>query len=358
MKDRYVIIMAGGIGSRFWPLSRPARPKQFLDILGTGKTLIQETFNRFRKVCPAENIIVVTNDEHRSLVMEQLDINAERILSEPMRKNTAPCIAYGTFKIMKENRNAVIAVTPADHLISEQEVFEDIINAGYDFVTSDDSILTVGIKPDKPDTGYGYIQAGSRMKMQNLNALYRVKSFREKPDPELARSFVASGDFFWNSGIFLWKGNTIINAFDDFLADISYPFHDNIALLGTSYETDFIRKAYSSFKSISIDYGILEKASNVFVLPADMGWSDLGTWSSLYCRSKPGRNRNSEVRGSAFTFECSGNLISVTPGKIVLLQGLDDYMVVETEDALLIMKKKDEQKLKEYLREINMNGIN
>jgi mannose-1-phosphate guanylyltransferase len=353
MKDNYAIIMAGGVGSRFWPLSRRSKPKQFLDILGTGQTLLQQTFNRFKALCPVENIFVVTNTEHTRLAAEQLNIKPERILSEPFRKNTAPCIAYATFRIMKENKNAVIAVSPADHIIGKQAVFEEVVRSGLAFAGSEDALITIGLVPDKPETGYGYIHADMKSPIPGTPNLYKVKLFHEKPDLKQARKFVKSGDFFWNSGIFIWSAGTIVRAFDQFLPGISSVFKSHLSLLGTPQEDDFIAKVYTSFEAVSIDYGVMEKAHNVFVITADMGWSDLGTWSSLYAQTVPDSKKNSTVRGNAHVFESSGNLISVTPGKKVLLQGLHDYIVVETEDALLIVRKQDEQNIKKYLEKIS-----
>jgi mannose-1-phosphate guanylyltransferase len=356
MKDNYAIIMAGGIGSRFWPLSTSTRPKQFLDILGTGETLLQQTFNRFKALCPAENIFVVTSTEHAGLVAEQLDIKPDRILSEPFRKNTVPCIAYATFRIMKENKNAVIAVSPADHIIGKQDVFEEVVSAGYAFAGAEDGLITIGLVPDKPETGYGYIQADMTSAVEGTENLFKVKLFHEKPDLEQAKKFMVSGDFFWNSGIFIWSAASIVKAFDQFMPDVSSVFRENMSVLGTPREEGFITEVYPSFKAVSIDYGVMEKARNVFVITADMGWSDLGTWSSLYAHSPSDENQNSAISGNAFAFESSGNLISVSPGKTVLIQGLQDYIVVETGDAILIIKKQDEQKLKAYLEMIEKNS--
>lgn len=352
MTDRYALIMAGGIGSRFWPLSTNEKPKQFLDILGTGETLLQHTFNRFKSLCPAENIYVVTSAEHVHLVAEQLDIAPDRILPEPVRKNTAPCIAYGTYRILKENPNAVIAVSPADHVIGKQDKFEEVLGSAYAFADAQDVLITIGLIPDKPETGYGYIQADLQSPVGETGNLYKVSLFHEKPDLEQAKEFVESGDFFWNSGIFVWSAASIINAFDQFLPEVSAVFRNNLSMLGSEDEAGFISGVYPLFKSISIDYGIMEKARNVYVYTADMGWSDLGTWSSLYAHSAAGENGNATVCGKAHFFDSSGNLVSVTSGKKVLIQGLQDYVVVETENALLIVRKKDEQNIKQYLEEM------
>jgi mannose-1-phosphate guanylyltransferase len=352
MKDKYAIIMAGGIGSRFWPLSTTSKPKQFLDILGTGETLLQQTFNRFKALCPVENIYVVTNLEQSELVLEQLDIKPEKILSEPFRRNTAPCIAYATFRILKENGNAIIAVSPADHIIARQREFEEVMNSGFDFAKFNEVLITIGIKPDNPETGYGYIQIDPKSQISGTGNIFKVKSFTEKPDIKRARKFLKNGNFFWNGGIFIWSAKTICKAFNTYLPGISSSFESSLSILGTEREAEHIHQIYQSFDAVSIDYAILEKAGNVYVITADMDWSDLGTWSSLYSHSKHDHNRNSTVKGTAHTFESAGNLISVTPGKKVLIQGLQDYLVVETEDALLIVRKQDEQKIKKYLEEI------
>jgi mannose-1-phosphate guanylyltransferase len=353
MNNRYVIIMAGGVGSRFWPLSQTGKPKQFLDILGQGETLIQQTFKRFRSVCHEENIFVVTNADYKDLVKEQLGIRPERIISEPLRKNTAPCIAYGTFIIHNENPEAVIAVTPADHIIVKEDEFRKILKAGFDFAYSNDALITLGIKPDKPETGYGYIQSDKNSRVKGFDNLLKVKAFIEKPDLNTANSFIESGDFYWNAGIFIWSAKSIFKAMGKFLPDIYLAFEVGKSLLGTVHEEDFICKTYSALRSISIDYGALEKADNVYVMGADIGWSDLGTWSSLLSHTVTDLNRNAIVRGKAFTHDANGNLISITPGKVALLQGLKGFIVVETEEALLIIRQEDEQNIKLYLEEIN-----
>ncbi len=357
MNNRYILIMAGGVGSRFWPLSRIEKPKQFLDILGSGETLIQQTFRRFKSVCPEENIYVVTSYDHKELVINQLGINPTKVLTEPFRKNTAPCIAYGTFRVMKENPEAVIAVTPADHLILNEEEFQNTINRGFNFAQNNNVLITLGIRPEKADTGYGYIQADNKDKVNGIDNLFKVKAFREKPDINLAESFVKSGDFYWNSGIFIWKSKSIVEAMVRYLPDITQPFIKNAELLGTERETDFINDTYSTFKSISIDYGVLEKAENVYVLCTDMGWSDLGTWSSLFVHSKTDNENNAVVRGKAYSHDCKDNLISITPGKVALIQGLHDFIVVDTQDSLLIIRKDDEQNIKQYLEQIKNKGI-
>jgi mannose-1-phosphate guanylyltransferase len=349
MNNNYVLIMAGGVGSRFWPLSRQEKPKQFLDILGKGETLIQQTFRRFKSVCPAENIFVVTSAAHKDLVIEQLGISPDRVLAEPFRRNTAPCIAYGTFRIKNENPNAVIAVTPADHLIEKEQEFCDVIRTAFKYAESNKVLLTLGIKPDKPETGYGYIQVNENTAVSGFERLLKVKTFTEKPDLDLARVFLESGDFYWNSGIFVWSIDAILQAFEKHLPDICSLFEDGKENIGTKKEESFIAQTYASCGSISIDYGIMEKADNVYVICTDIGWSDLGTWSSLYEHSEMDRFGNAVVRGDVFSFGNKGNIINIAPGKVAVLQGLEDYIIVNSDDVLMIVKKEEEQNIKNYL---------
>lgn len=352
MNNRYVIIMAGGVGSRFWPLSRREKPKQFLDILGTGETLIQQTYRRFKSTCPENNIFIVTNQEHKQLVIDQLQINPENVLAEPFRRNTAPCLAYGTFRILKENPEAVITVTPADHLIIKEDKFCKVIGECMDFAEKNDALLTLGIMPDRPETGYGYIQADRKKAVNGFENLLKVKTFTEKPDIELARVFLQSGDFYWNSGIFIWNINSILSSFQKHLPDMYSAFNEGRKLYGTSREKSFIGSTYIECKSISIDYGIMEKADNVYVMCTDIGWSDLGTWSSLYDHSALDKKGNSVVRGNIFSYENKGNIFNISPGKVAVIQGLEDYIVVDSEDVLLIVKKEEEQNIKNYLEDV------
>jgi mannose-1-phosphate guanylyltransferase len=349
MDNRYVLIMAGGVGSRFWPLSRKEKPKQFLDILDTGETLIQQTYNRFKAICPGENIFVVTNAEHKDLVIKQLGIDPERVLAEPLRRNTAPCIAYGTFKIRKENPDAVIAVTPSDHLILKETEFCEVMDKAYDFAEKNNALLTLGIKPDRPETGYGYIQANEKKKVEGYGKLLKVKTFTEKPDIELARVFLESGDFYWNSGIFIWNTRSILSALEKHLPDIYSAFDEGKESLGTDAEANFIGQTYTACGSISIDYGIMEKADNVYVMCTDVGWSDLGTWSSLSEHTPLDKNGNAIVRGTVFSYENHGNIIDISSNKVAVLQGLKDFIIINTDDVLLIVKKEDEQNIKQYL---------
>lgn len=352
MDNRYVIIMAGGVGSRFWPLSRRETPKQFLDILGTGETLIQQTYRRFKATCPEKNIFVVTSAEHKDLVVSQLGIDPGNVLGEPLRRNTAPCIAYGAFRILRENPEAVIAVTPADHLIIKEEKFCKVIVECMEFAKNNDALLTLGIKPDRPETGYGYIQADRKRPVKGFDNLLKVKTFTEKPNLDLAKVFIQSGDFYWNSGIFIWNINSIMAAFREHLPDVFAAFDEGKKIFGSKQESSFISRTYFSCKSISIDYGIMEKAENVYVMCTDIGWSDLGTWSSLYDHSGHDKKGNSILNGNVFSYDNRGNVINITPGKVAVIQGLKDYIVVDSGDVLLIVKKEEEQNIKNYLEDI------
>ena len=346
--------MAGGIGSRFWPLSKISKPKQFLDILGIGRTLLQSTFDRFNKIFPAENIYVVTSSIYEQLVAEQLpQISKSQILLEPIRRNTAPCIAYASYKIREINPDAVFVVAPSDHLMLNEEAFLDEIRKGFSFVEKNDVLLTLGLKPTRPETGYGYIQAEKIDVNPAIENLRKVKTFTEKPDIELAKVFVESGEFYWNSGIFLWSGNSIIKSFESYLPEVAQQF--NIKdIYGTDNEIEAITRIYSNCRNISVDYGIMEKAENVFVLTADFGWSDLGTWGSLYEHS-PKDNKGNTIDGeNIFLYDTSNSVVKFPKDKIVVLQGLDDFIVVESENILLICKKGDEQMIKNYVNDVKL----
>jgi len=352
MDNRYVIIMAGGVGSRFWPLSRRGKPKQFLDILGKGETLLQMTYRRFRSICSRENIFIVTSSEHKNLVEDQLDINPVNILTEPFRRNTAPCLAYGTFRILRENPEAVIAVTPADHLIIKEDKFIEVIRKSFEFAEKNDALLTLGIKPDRPETGYGYIQADRKKPVSGFSNLLKVKTFTEKPDVELAKVFLNSGDFYWNAGIFIWNIKSIMNAFEKHLPEMFSAFEEGREFYGTKQESKFIGKTYAECRNISIDYGIMEKADNVYVMCTEIGWSDLGTWSSLHQHSVLDKKGNSMVNGEIFSYDSKGNIFNISPGKIAVIQGLKDFIVVDSDDVLLIVKKEEEQNIKNYLDDV------
>lgn len=358
MKNRYIVIMAGGIGTRFWPLSRDRKPKQFLDILKRGTSLLQDTVNRFEGLCPKENIYVVTNENHRDMVLSQVDIPAANILSEPMRRNTAPCIAYASFRIYNENPDAVMVVSPSDHHIKDEENFRSVIEESFDFATEKKVLVTLGIKPDRPETGYGYIQANIKKPVAGYKNLMEVKTFTEKPDKKMAKVFLKSGDFFWNSGIFIWPAKTIIESFERHLPDIYSTFDEYRVAFGTNEEENIIGRVYSECSSISIDYGIMEKAENVFVKCAEFGWSDLGTWSSLTNHFKSDANGNSGDVNSLFGYDTNDSIVRLPEGKVAVIQGLKDYIIVDADDVLLVVKKEEEQNIKKYIEDIRNKNKN
>jgi len=344
--------MAGGIGSRFWPMSRSSYPKQFIDILGTGRTLIQQTYDRLQRIAPKENILVVTNEDYRDLVLEQCEgMDASQVLCEPTRRNTAPCIAYASYKIKSLNPNANVLVAPADHLILKEDKFIENVNLALDYVSKNDALLTLGIEPSRPDTGYGYIQFDSTDKKSRVK---KVKTFTEKPDVELAKQFVESGEFSWNSGMFIWNNKSIITAFENHLSEVNSLFVEGYSKLNTNEEADFIKDTYAVCKSVSIDYGIMEKAPNVFVISADIGWSDLGTWGSIYTHLKLDENLNASIGKNVMLYDSQNCIVSMPKDKLVVLQGLDGYIVVESNNTLLVCKKEDEQKIKEFVTDIRI----
>lgn len=345
--------MAGGIGSRFWPASRTARPKQFLDILGTGKTLLQQTYERFTKICPPENIFILTNEDYTELVKEQLPgLSPDQILAEPARKNTAPCIAYASYKIRKADPQANIIVAPSDHIILNEEAFVKIANNALDFVSKNDALCTLGIVPSRPDTGYGYIQF---LEEEVESGVHKVKTFTEKPDKATAMQFVASGEFLWNAGIFIWNVENICQALHKHLYEVSDAFDDALPYLNTEREKAAIEKAFATCPNISIDFGIMEKAGNVFVLPADFGWSDLGTWASLYEEKEKDYLQNAVAGNNVVIYDASHNIIHAQDDKLVVIQGLENFIVVDTKDVLLICSKDQEQKIKEFTHDIKIN---
>lgn len=349
----YVAIMAGGIGSRFWPISRTNLPKQFLDILGTGRTLIQNTYDRFATFIPNNNIYVVTSAEYQALVAEQLpNLPTSNILCEPSRKNTAPCIAYISYKLQLLNREACLLCAPADHLILDTQTFTSIALAAYQFAQNIKSIVTIGIKPNHPNTGYGYIQYNSLPVSPNV---YPVKTFTEKPNLELAKTFIESGDFLWNGGIFIWQVNTIITAFEKYMPELNELFVAEAANLNTANEQQAIDRLYPQCISVSIDNGILEKADNVYVLPADFGWSDLGTWNSAYDNLEKDYYGNAVTGNNVMVIDAKNCMIHAPKNKLHVLQGLNDYIIVDTTDALLICKKDNEQAIKQYVTEVKRN---
>lgn len=351
--NHYVAIMAGGIGSRFWPKSRTNFPKQFLDILGTGKTLIQSTFGRYNKIVPTENIYVVTSEDYVDIVKQQLpDIPYENIVAEPFRKNTAPCIAYISFKIYQQNPNAVMIAAPADNLILEEDIFNNVMQKGLDFVSHINSLVTIGIMPTHPNTGYGYIQHDGA---EAAPGIYKVKTFTEKPNLELAKAFIESGDFLWNSGIFTWKCKNILSAFEQYLPETYELFYTEKEKLNTADEKKMIQEIYAQCANVSIDFGIMEKAANVYVIPGSFSWSDLGTWNSAYANMEKDYFENAVVGKDVMVFDTQNCMIHAPEKKLVLLQGLEDYIVVDTDDVLMVCKKEKEQEIKNYVSEVKRN---
>jgi len=347
--------MAGGIGSRFWPVSRSAMPKQFLDILGTGKTLLQQTFDRFIKICPVENILIVTNSRYNELVQSQLpELKQNQILLEPVGRNTAPCIAYANYKIMKQNPKANVIVAPSDHLILDEPTFVETVKTGFEFTEKNNVLLTLGIKPHRPETGYGYIQIDNEEQVSEIEALKKVKTFTEKPNLEMAKVFVESGEFFWNSGIFIWSLSSIMRSFKGSLPDIDGLFEAGINYYNTDAETDFIEKTYAGCRNISIDYGVMEKADNVYVLCADFAWSDLGTWGSLYEKSEKDESNNAIKAKKILQYDTKNCIVDVSDDKLIVVQGLDGYIVAESANSLLICRLEDEQKIKQIVSDVKL----
>jgi len=346
--NNYVIIMAGGIGSRFWPYSRNNYPKQFLDVMGVGRSLLQLTFDRFTKICSKENIYIVSNENYSNLIREQLPGLADyQILLEPDRRNTGPCIAYAAYKIAQRDPKANMVVTPADHVIFKEDVFDETITQALEESKNSDKLITIGIKPSRPETGYGYIQyiqdAGSPVK--------KVKTFTEKPQLELAKKFLESGDFVWNAGIFIWRADTIIRSFEKHLPDIAELFSSMSDAYYSNREKGAIENAYAVTKSISIDYGVMEKADNVYVVEGNFGWSDLGSWGSLHdIRDK--NPDNNVIDGNALTYDCKNSLIMGEKDRLIVIQGLEGYLVADCEDVLLICKKDDEKQFRKFVNDV------
>lgn len=343
--------MAGGLGARFWPFSRNDRPKQFLDFFGTGRSLLQMTYDRFISIVPNENILIVANVIYRDLILEQLpDIQLHQILLEPARRNTAPCIAYAVNRIKSLTRKANIIVAPSDHLILKEDRFNETILDGLDFVENNDSLLTLGIKPSRPETGYGYIQIGD-----DATNPHKVKTFTEKPNEELAQVFFETGEFYWNSGIFLWNLQTIDNAFNVYLPEVATKFNAGTGLYNTAQEQDFINEIYASCPNISIDYGVMEKAESVYVLCADFGWSDLGTWGSMYDLSDKDENKNVTLKCETMFYESEDNIIVLPKEKLAVIQDLKGYIVAESDNVLLICKRSDEGLIRQFVNDANFN---
>ena len=353
IKNNYCVIMAGGIGSRFWPMSRTAHPKQFIDILGTGRTLLQSTFDRFISICPKENIFVVTNELYRALVLEQLpEIKPENLLCEPARKNTAPCIAYAAYKIYSLNKKANLVVAPSDHLISKSDTFLKAIKSCFRKSKSEDCLITLGIRPTRPDTGYGYIQFIESPVKEKDNRIKKVKTFTEKPDAEMAKFFLQSGDFLWNAGIFIWSVKSIVKAYQKLLPDMAEAFAS--VKYNSAKEEDGLKAAYAECKNISIDYGILEKADNVYVRSSLIGWSDLGTYGSLYNHIPKDDKENAVVGKNVLMYDSKNCIVNISKDKLVVVEGLQDYIVVESDDIILICKKQDEQRIRDFVNDIKL----
>ena len=394
-KNNYCVIMAGGVGSRFWPYSREEKPKQFLDFFGTGRSLLQMTVDRFRPLVPIENVFIVTNVAYKRLILEQIpDLNEGQILCEPARRNTAPCIAYATAHIRalciqraygytseqgytkdgkvkggsetsqlpnyldidwsKPEMQANIVVAASDHLILEEEKFRDTIRKAFDFVSRNKAICTLGMQPTRPETGYGYIQflKPSDISHQPSEGIYPVKTFTEKPNLEMAKVFLESGDFLWNSGIFIWNLQTISEAFRYLLPQVADRFREGELLMGTEKEEKFIEEMFPKCPSISIDYGIMEKANNVFVIPSSFGWSDLGTWGSLYELSEKDENGNVSLHSETHFYDAKGNIVVLEAGKTAIVQGVEDMIIVEQDGKLLVCKKREDQRIKQFVSEL------
>lgn len=346
-QNLYVVLMAGGVGTRFWPYSRNSKPKQFLDVVGVGKTLLQASYDRFLPICPRENIYVVTNEEHAQITQEQLpEMSRGQILTEPMRKNTAPCILYACHVIYKHNPEAVIVVSPSDHLILGEQDFQQTILKCYDRAKDQDKLITLGIKPTRPETGYGYIQY-----IEARQPLKKVKTFTEKPELSLAKTFLQSGDFVWNAGIFVWGVKAILNAFHTYLPEMSEVFDEAASHFGTIQEKSSLQSAYAQTKSISIDYGIMEKADNVFVWLSTFPWSDLGSWNSLHEVSARDEQNNA-VSAEAMIYETRNSVIKGPKDKLIVVQGLNGYLVGAFDNVVIVCEKDKEELFRRFVNDL------
>lgn len=344
-----LVIMAGGVGSRFWPMSTPECPKQFIDVFGTGRTFIQMTFDRFKGLIAPENVWVVTSRQYADIVAEQLpDVPRSHILLEPCRRNTAPCIAYVSWRIKAQNPKANLVVTPADHLVTDVVEFQRVISSALQFTAETDSIVTLGMTPTRPETGYGYIQADLQEPSLRNREIFRVDSFKEKPDLATAEKYVARRDFFWNSGIFIWNVSTIVNSLRIYEPELSGIFEDMLPIYGTEKEQDCIDEAFPRCNNISIDYAVMERADEIFVFPADFGWSDVGTWGSFHTLAPTDKAGNSVVGQDVKLYETKNCVVHTTEERKVVIQGLDGYIVAEKNDTLLICKLEEEQRIKEF----------
>ncbi|MEZ4852832.1 mannose-1-phosphate guanylyltransferase [Flavobacterium sp.] len=348
-KDYYAIIMAGGVGSRFWPVSTADYPKQFHDMLGTGKSLLQKTFDRLATTIPVENILVLTNEKYNDLVLQQLPkINPNHVVLEPAMRNTAPCIVYAAMKIKKDNPNAVMIVAPSDHWIEDEKAFADNMIQAFEFCKNNDALMTLGIQPTFPNTGFGYIEFDKNDK----NAIKKVSQFREKPDYETAKSFLNSGNFLWNAGIFIWSVKAILHAFEHYQPVMNTLFLNGYDTYQTANERAFISENYEKADNISIDYAILEKANNVYVLPATFDWNDLGTWGSLHEKLEKDAFDNAVVNANVYLENAGNNIIRTDGKKLVVIDGLQDYIIVDKDDTLLIYPKSKEQNIKQIVAKL------
>ncbi len=347
--------MAGGVGSRFWPVSTQNFPKQFHDMLGTGDTLIQKTFNRLAKLIPEDNIFILTNARYNDLVFQQLpNITKRQVVLEPAMRNTAPCILYAAMKIQKENEDAVMIVAPSDHWIEDEQSFSENVKTAFDFCESHDALMTLGITPTFPNTGYGYIEF-NREQLLSLAEVKPVNQFREKPDYETAKSFLEQGNFLWNAGIFMWSVKSVISAFESKQPELFQLFQKGYDVYNTELEADFIKENYGKAENISIDYAIMEKSTNVFVVPATFDWNDLGTWGSLYDKLDKDENNNAIVNSKVLATDTSGNMIRSKKDKIIVIDGLKDYIIVDKDEVLLIFPKRKEQDIKKVLQNVKAN---
>ena len=347
--NNHLVIMAGGIGSRFWPMSTSDCPKQFIDVLGTGKTLLQMTVERFGKLISPENIWVVTNRKYADIVAKQLpDMPNSNILCEPCRRNTAPCIAYISWRIKSKDPKANIVVTPSDHIVMDVAEFQRVIGECMKFTCDTDAIVTLGMKPNRPETGYGYIQANLSANSLRNKEVFRVDTFREKPDLETAKKYIKQSNFFWNAGIFIWNVNTIVNAFRMYQPSMARLFESMMPYYGTEQEQAVVDERFPECESISVDYAIMEKAEEIFVCPADFGWSDLGTWGALHQQSRQDLYGNVCIGQNINMFESHHCIVHTTQEKKVVVQGLDGYIVAENNDTLLICKLSEEQRIKQF----------
>ena len=348
-KNYYAILMAGGVGSRFWPVSTQDYPKQFHDMLGTGDTLIQKTFKRLANLIPKENIFILTNERYNDLVFEQLpDVTKRQVVLEPAMRNTAPCILYASLKIQKENPDAVMIVAPSDHWIEDENAFTENVQQAFDFCSKNEALMTLGIQPAFPNTGYGYIE----YEKSTSESIKSVIQFREKPDYETAKTFIAQGNFLWNAGIFMWSVSSVVKAFQNNQPQLFELFKKGIDIYNTDFEDDFIRDNYGKSENISVDYAIMEKSNNVYVIPATFDWNDLGTWGSLYDKLDKDESDNAVVNAKVLAEDASGNMIRSKKGKVVVVDGLKDYIVVDKDEVLLIFPKTKEQDIKQVLQKV------